>query len=53
MIQWSLFFFLFFLRPHLWPVEVATLEAELEPQLLAYDTATATATLDLAATLDP
>lgn len=49
LIQWSLFFFLFLLRPHLWPVEVARLEAELEPQLLAYGTAI----LDLAATLDP
>ena len=35
-------FFMYFLGPHLWHVDVLRLGAELELQLLAYATATAT-----------
>ena len=42
--QWTLILF-FFLRPHLWHVEVPKRGAELELQLQAY--ATAMVTLDL------
>ena len=42
--DFSVFFFFFFplFRPHLWHMEVPRLEVELELQLLAYPTATAT-----------
>ena len=41
------FFFLVYLGPHSWYIEVPRLGVESELQLSAYTTATATATLDL------
>ena len=46
-----LFLFFFFLGPHLWPLEGARLGVELELQLLAY--ITATATQDTSCACDP
>ena len=44
-------FFCFFLGLHLWHMEVTSLEVELELQLLAYTTATATWDLSLVCNL--
>ena len=46
------FFFLVFLGPHLRPMGVPRLGVQSEPQLLAYATATATATQDLSCMFD-
>ena len=46
------FFFFWFLGPHLWHMDVPRPGVQSELQLLAYDTATATATQDLSLTCD-